>query len=409
VKVTVNWWTGWGSQVLGKLPEKFNADNPDIEVVWRGSVDQEAFLTAYAGGTPPEAATLGAYPELFARGAAIALTDRINASKTIQKDDIYQSSWDGATYQGQIYAIPAVEGFLRYGLCYNTDLVKGAGLDPARPPETWDDAYEWHKAMTQFDSAGNVKVIGFDPLDAMGDSIGFGDPWMWPKSWGFVYYDEKAQKFDVDRPEMVEAFGVIKKFYDLIGAEKMAAFRQSYGTWTGPNASIVVETEGAQINGYWTPGEIMNLKPEVGRKMGYSWIPVPASRKGKKVQSAGGHYLFIPKGSKAPDQAFRYGEFLISDAACDIIYDGLGWLPARKSYNDKVDVSKYPGLDWFVKSAIESNDFTATVMDPITQITYNKWQAAYNAVIYGDKTPEQAPKDMQQELTDELQKFLSGG
>lgn len=405
--VTIAWWTGWSSTVLGDCAVAASEVMPDIKVEWLGGVDQEKFLTAVAGGTPPDSASLGAYPELFSRKVCMDLTDWIAGTTSFDPKDIFDASWNGAKVEGRIYGFPGVEGFVRYGLCYNVDMVKEAGLDLAAPPETWDDAFVWHEKMTKFDAAGNATVIGFDPLDAMGGSIGFGDPFFWPKSWGFVYYDENAKKFDLDNPSMVEGFETIKRFYDLVGATKMAAFRQSYGTWTGPSASFCVATQGVQINGYWTPGEMMHTSPDLNIE--YSWPPVPTARKGVKVQSMGGHYVFLPVGSPHPKEAFRFGEYMMSDKACDIIYNGLGWLPSRKSYLAKADIAKYKGLDWFVKSVDEADELTEVIMDPITQITYNTFTNNSNAVIYGDKTPQQAAADLQATLTDELTKMLEQG
>ena len=87
-------------------------------------------------------ATLGAYPELFSRKIAHGphRLDRRHQLRSIPAD-IFDASWNGAKVEGRIYGFPAVEGFVRYGLCYNVDLVEEAGLDPKTPPETWDDAY----------------------------------------------------------------------------------------------------------------------------------------------------------------------------------------------------------------------------------------------------------------------------
>jgi ABC-type glycerol-3-phosphate transport system substrate-binding protein len=405
--VNVVWWTGWSSEVLGNAAKAAGGTVAGVTVEWLGGVDQEKFLTSVAGGTPPDCATLGAYPELFSRKVCMDLTDWVDATSSFDPKDIFDASWNGARVEGRVYGIPGVEGFVRYGLCYNTDMVKDAGLDPDSPPETWDDAFTWHEKMTKFDSAGNATVIGFDPLDAMGGSIGFGDPFFWPKSWGYAYYDPANRKFDCDNAGMVEAYETIKRFYDLVDAKKMAAFRQSYGTWTGPSASFCVSTQAVQVNGYWTPGEMATTSPDLN--IAYSWVPVPASRKGTKVQSMGGHYIFLPNGSPHPKEAFKFGEFMMSDAACDIIYNGLGWLPSRKSYLEKADLSKYKGLDWFVQSTSDATELSEVIMDPITQITYNTFTKNSDAVIYGDKTPKQAAADLQATLTDELAKANTAG
>jgi ABC-type glycerol-3-phosphate transport system substrate-binding protein len=336
---------------------------------------------------------------------ATPVTDWINTSTVIKKDDIFESTWDSVTSEGQIYAVPGIEGFLRWGFCYNEDMVSQGGLDPAKPPLTWDEAFEFHKQLSKFDAAGNVTVVGFDPLDAMGSSIGAGDPFFLPVSFGFEYYDVNGKKYNLDNPEFIDGLTTIKKFYDLLGAEKMASFRQSYGTWTGPGTGICAATQVAQINGYWTPGELNVCAPE--KKYAYSWPMVPASRKDKKIQCTGGHYVLIPKGAAHAETAFHFGEFLNTDTACDVIFNSIGWLPSRKSYMARADISKYRGLDWFVKSATESNELHAVVNDPLTAVTSKKFGEATQAVIYGSKTPEQAAKDMQDELTKELEAFLA--
>ena len=203
---------------------------------------------------------------------------------------------------------------------------------------------------------------------------------------------------------MFDGLTTIKKFYDLLGAEKMRSFRQSYGTWTGPGTGICAATQVAQINGYWTPGEMTVTSPDLD--IAYSWPQVPASRKGTKVQSMGGHYIFLPVGSPHPKEAFRFGEYMMSDKACDIIFNGLGWLPSRKSYLAKADIAKYKGLDWFVRSVDEATELTEVIMDPITQITATTVSKNGDAVIYGDKTPQQAAADLQATLSEELQKML---
>jgi ABC-type glycerol-3-phosphate transport system substrate-binding protein len=188
-----------------------------------------------------------------------------------------------------------------------------------------------------------------------------------------------------------------------VGAEKIDGYRNSYGTWTeSPTASFPAGVQAMIINGYWQPGELARAAPD--RKFSYGWMPVPNSRKGKKVQSTGGHNSQIPKGAAHPDQAFQFIEFLLTDKAMDIIYAGTGWIGARKSYLGKVDTSKYSGLDFYVKSATEAEEMHGMPVDPIEGFTSNQWTDTYNAVNHGTKTPQQAAADMQEALTKEYDK-----
>ncbi len=47
-----------------------------------------------------------------------------------------------ATKDGRVYGIPQVERSMM-GVIFRTDLVRAAGLDPNKPPRTWDEFYDW--------------------------------------------------------------------------------------------------------------------------------------------------------------------------------------------------------------------------------------------------------------------------
>lgn len=67
--------------------------------------------------------------------------------------DLDEAKWEGwkdvpevwrkvATVDGKIYGLPQA-GTSTMGVLFRTDLARNAGLDPANPPTTWDEFYEW--------------------------------------------------------------------------------------------------------------------------------------------------------------------------------------------------------------------------------------------------------------------------
>jgi multiple sugar transport system substrate-binding protein len=403
----IDWWHGWGGQGAKALEEAvvaFNAENRGFTVLRTQVSDiTPKLLTAIAGGTPPDVETGNiAYAEFYSREAFTPLDDLIAGSKTFTRDSILDSSWNYTGWGGKTYGVPSVESFLRYALVGNADLISKAGLDPAKLPETWDEAFEWHKQMTEFDGAGNVKVVGLDPLDAMGGSWGGGDPAFWPISYGFSYWDPDARQYKLDTPEFIEALETIKKFYDHVGAEKMTAFRKTSGTWTSdPTASFPAGLQGLIINGYWTPGELAKTAPD--KNFVYGWLPVPASRRGQKVQATGGHNSGIPKGAAKADKAWQFIEYLTTDKAIDIIFKGVGWMGASKSYIEKADTSAYQGLDYYFNSIKEMTDPRGMDVDPIEGFTGTRWNEVVQQVTFGQLGAPEAAKTLQEALTKELQ------
>lgn len=393
------YWINWGADAAETLMglsafESFQEQFPDVTLTVLPTKDMQALLTAIASGEGPDGASNLPYPELYARDALVPVSDWIEASSVIDSEDIFEANWQGAQYNGQIWGVPAVECFVRYALCYNVDLFEEAGLDPANPPTTWSEVFDAHVQLTKFDDAGNVTQIGLDPFDAMGGSIGNGNPWMIPHSWGFPYYDPEARTFNINNELMLEAWDTLKEFYTHVGPEQISGFRQSFGQWTGPTSAFASGVEAMLISGYWTPGSLFHNAPD--RNYAYSWLPVPDSRRGTRVQVAGGHYIVIPTVAKNPDLMYRFAEYCNSDEACDAIYEGLGWLPARKSYVEAKDVSNYNGLDWFIQSSLDNDEYGSIVTNPITGITAQTWYDLREEHFYGDLTTEEAVTQMQE-------------
>lgn len=407
--VELLYWINWGADAADTIAslaelDSFKEQFPDSTLTVVPTKDMQALLAAIASGEAPDGASNLPYPELYAREALVPVTDWISVSEVIDSNDIFEANWEGAQYEGETWGVPAVECFVRYALCYNVDMFEEAGLDPENPPRTWSEVYAAHEALTTFDDAGNVQQIGLDPFDAMGGSIGNGNPWMIPASWGFQYYDVESRTYNIDNEEMVSAWETLKQFYDLVGPEQISGFRQSYGQWTGPTSAFASGVEAMLISGYWTPGSLSNSAPD--KNFAYTWLPVPDDRADTRVQVAGGHYIVIPSVAKNPETMYKFAEYCNSDEACDIIYESLGWLPARKSYVENRDVSNYSGLDFFIESSLDNDEYGSIVTDPITGITAQTWYDLREEHYFGDITAEQAVAQMQETCTESLAEML---
>ena len=409
--VEITWWHAWGGtgmEALTKVEETFNAKDSNIKVL-RTQVSEmnDKLLTAIAGGTAPNIGTCCVpYAQLYAREVVIPLDEFIDASTTVSRDEFVPGLLDGMIWQGKTYGVPAVESGPRYGFIYNTDLTEEAGLDADNPPQTWDEMYDWHVALTKFDDAGNVEQVGFDPRDATaGNGPLTNIPMFWAVSYGFEVWDKENLTFHFDDDRFIAALGTIKRFYDHVGVEKMQSFRDSFGTWTSsPTASFPSGVQANIVTGYYAPGEMSNTAPDLNYTV--TWAPRPEERRDVKFQSIGGHPLYIPVGTEHVDEAWTFIEYMLTDEVAEIIYDITGWLPGRKKFYDPevLDVARYAGLDWYLQSVNEANEFWSGPVIPIDAFVNQERNRTYDAVVFGDKTPEEAAIDMQQSVTDELQK-----
>ncbi|MEM7033238.1 MAG: substrate-binding domain-containing protein, partial [Chloroflexota bacterium] len=179
--VTVQYWVNWGGNYGIQTWEVLKGSEKFAEMMGANTIEvlpsagDEKILTSIAAGTPPDGASNTQYLDFMARDVLIPLDDWIAASSIVKEEFYLEGSWKDGQHQGTMYGVPANEGFLRYALNYNSDMVAEAGLDPDSPPITWDELFDWHEALTEFDDAGNLIQIGLDPYDAMGGNLAIQD------------------------------------------------------------------------------------------------------------------------------------------------------------------------------------------------------------------------------------------
>lgn len=409
-KEAIQWWVGWGELVplfdSFKQMEQYKALMGNTDVEMKPSISDEVLFTALAAGTPPDIASNVSYLDLFARDVCLNIGDWVSASPIIKKDHFISGNWDGGFYKGKQYGVPTLECFVRFGLNYNARLVEAAGLDPDRPPVTWDETLAWHKALTKFDNAGNLLTIGLDPMDAEGSAIG--DGFLAARSWGFQWFDPEAGKFNLDNDQMANAFDTYAEFYKIVGPDKMSGMRQvaANETWGG---SYNAEVQAMIIEGYWHPGETQAQKPEVAQYNRATWVPVPEERRGEKVQGTGGHYVVFFKEAKKTEAGFKFAEFLTTDELCDKIFKELGWLPAYKPYLDKADPNAYPGLEFYFRSVKEATDLQPAIACPITSFVQTNYEQLSDDVNRGKMTGKDAAAELQQRCEKEYKNAGFGG
>lgn len=391
----VQWWVGWGNltpavESLQQTPE-FKEALGGNTFEFKPSVNAEAMLTAIAGGTPPDGASNVDYVQFMAKGSCTDISSLVKASQKINQDQFLADPWANGQWKGVQYGLPGLEGGPNYGLNYNAELVKAAGLDPAAPPATWEDLLEWHKKLTIKDDSGNLKQIGLDPYDAMA-----GEPDFAATSYGFTWYDEDAGKHDINNAGMIEHLRMTSEFIKIAGPDQLAGLRQVEGNG-GWGAAFNTKVQAMIIEGYWHPGETKIQKPDVAANNMASWAPVPASRAGKKIQMFNAHYVIFPKDAKNIEGMFKLAEFFCgSDVAAAAIWKEVGWLPARAGFYSTVKGDEYPGLQFYFDSVSKADEtLRRPRRSPIHWFVTTQLTELRDKIARGQMTPEDAAAEVQ--------------
>jgi len=395
---TVQYWVIWGANYTDATWKAFEAHAKfkdmmgSTKVDLKGSITGNVLLTAVAAGTPPDAASGIDYVDYMGRGVLRPLDDWVSVSSAIKADNYQETSWKAGMYQGKLYGIPANDGAYCYGLFYNTRLVEAAGLDPNNPPQTWEDCLAWHKKLTKFDASGNITQIGLNPYQGnaiVNSTQGF----LAAASWGHKWFDDATGKFDLNNSKIAEAFEILGEFVKTAGPDKVVGLSQAI---TGGGTAIYrAEAAAMLLDGSWRAGHTAKNKADVAKVTRATWAPVPAARKGAKIQCPGGNWVVLFKDAKNPAGAFRLAEFLVSDESEVIQYEQTGWMPTSKSALKKVDTSIYPGLDFFVKSVSEATEWWPAARCQITAYAQTQYAELCDAVFRGKMTGAQAAAEFQ--------------
>ena len=399
---TISFWYNWNTPPQARAAKEtvaaFGKANPDIGVkLTTGAQVDTKLIPAITAGNPPDVCHIYYTAVLASKNALLPLDDYLARSDVIKEDNYTKAQWDAVTWQGKRYAVPALENGPRIGLIWNKGLFREAGFDPEKGPSTLNELLQYHEKLTKIDNNGNVKVIGYDPLDAMASSEAFFE--MWANANGVEYYSRDGTKLNLNDPKLIQGVDWVADIYKKIGAEKIAGFRTSFGGWTGPDSSFAQGLQAIQVNGYWTPGELKaGAKPD--QEFGYGWVPVAS---GKKFMLEGGHSIALPRGSKDPDTAFKLIEHMTTPEAGQTMFTATGFLNGNQQFFESGNFSSAPDVTWFTKADQEA-DVTAFAPAtlPVLQEIQTRFTEGMDEVTRGKRTG----KDMLDQLQSQMQKEL---
>jgi len=162
-------WSGVNQEILTKLLRNFEAQNPTIKVndevkVGEYLVMLQKVMADMAAGNPPPDVLLGSYNYLDFISSELQPIpiDKLGSSKDVAK--VYSRFDPAILGLGKIgskqVAVPfAISNIV---LFYNPDTFKAAGLDPRKPPKTWDDVFAMGRIIKQKTGKGAIVIQKMD-------------------------------------------------------------------------------------------------------------------------------------------------------------------------------------------------------------------------------------------------------
>ncbi len=314
---------------------EFERRHPNIDVValqmGAGGMNPQKLMTAIVGKVPPDVVdqdrfTIG---DWASRDTFMPL-DKLIARDTAKPDGVkpqefYKACWAEATYQGKVYAVPFSTD--DRALYYNKEIFRQAGLDPNKPPQTWDELLACAKKLTKYRPDGGFERIGFIP--------NFGNSWLYLYSWqnGGEFMSPDGRTCTMNNKLSVQALDYMTSVYDsLKGVEAINSFSTAFkANELDPFLTGLVAMK---IDGNWFMDGIARYGPDLD--FAVAPAPVPRERlegkgrfKGqpKFITWSGGFSFAIPKGAKHVEESWEFIKWMCSPESNRIACE------AQKKYN----------------------------------------------------------------------------
>ncbi len=217
----------------------------------------------------------------------------------VTRDMFYGWAWDQTVYNGEIYGLPHETDVSV--LFWNKNLFKQAGLDPERPPQTWEELWEYADKLDKKNDDGTYDTIAFFPLWNRGVDI-----WQYTNDADMIAPDGTPQ---INNPKMVEVVEWIKKWVDRYGGwQALQDWNAKFGA--PPNDNFMSGKLAMRVDIFGYNSQLEFYRPTTpladGSKPRTEWGVALLPANTETGTWSGGFSLSIPTGAKNPDAAWEF-------------------------------------------------------------------------------------------------------
>jgi multiple sugar transport system substrate-binding protein len=388
-------WSGEGEvRAMEEIIAAWNQQHPELQVRGiSGSLKTEQVAAAVAGGAPPDMVIMcnnEAIPGFAHDGVILALDDLLRELRA-NTDNIIPTSLAWVSYQGKLFGLPFLQD--TWGLYYNTQAFIEVGLDPARPPKSPDELWDAARRLTKYNPDGSLARAGYIPDYPAKNLIETS------QLFGCSYYDAGSNKVTVDSDRCIQWFAWYRRWYETYNRHgeltKLIASKGSEDEdlfYTGKVAMALL--------GEWVPGAA--YAPHFAPTLQYETAPFPAVD--ASMYGAGfvnGNAFFIPKGSKDPLGALRFGLYLMTDEPSRHMALQNASVPQLKSLVTDPQLNAIPHFGTFLRIASHPRSWTTPMIKEWSEL-HDAMESALDAVLTAGADPATSLRDVAQRIQQEL-------
>ena len=317
---------------------------------------------------------------------SVDLTTAANSGYLLPLDKYFQAepaefrrAWNAdmlsaSKWKGQLYGLPIWGG--TYAEIYNRDMVTAAGLDPTKPPRTWDEYLAWAKKLTGRDYWATA-VLGGKTDTTTRVLL----TWIWSNG-GEAFNADMTEATFAKNPKSLEA---IKFYLGLATKQGVAAPAPTTTNYLEQTNMFAQGKIASMRNAYWAIAKVNGDNPAMKGKVFVAAGPANvANAPTLAVVTASSITASCPY----PDAAWKFIRFDAGKKWAVERARVANWMPLRNDMADDPAFKSDPMLAQFVQ--IGTNARSYPLPSPIwAEIATNDIvDAVQKALLQPDKTDE---------------------
>ena len=330
-KIEISFWHSLGfhiKELIEEMADEYNKAHSNVRIkpVFQGLFEdmQVKMLTAAVTHQLPDVAQVQIeYMDVYIENGLIEPIDKIIPHE--QKEDILEKLWELTTRKGQIYGVPFCISITVF--FYNADAFAKAGIDPDKPPLTWENMIRMGKKLTQ-DTDGDGE---FDKYAMTFWTDGFYGilPFFWAND-GEKLFSDDGKRIILTSKEMSRTITMLR---DLVFIHKIMP--QNWTDWEGGQAFLT----GNLAMGPFTCAGISYGEQNLPWTLRISPMP---SVNGKRYTVIGGSALINFSRSRKKRKIINDFMFWCVNKENTIrIHEKIGYIPVRKSALNSLELKAF--------------------------------------------------------------------
>ncbi len=378
------------TKVIDGLAAEFEKENPGIKVhpIYAGNYDDARVkaLAALKAGQPAQLSVLFSIDlyELLEQDVIVPWNDVAkSADDQAWLKAFYPALMANGTYKGKVYGIPFQRSTIV--LYWNKDAFKEAGLDPNRPPATWDEMTKMAEKLVKKDASGNVARWGVEV-----PSTGYAY-WMFQafaRENGHDLMSSDGTRTYYDNPDVIAAL----QYWRDLGA-KYHVMPEGTIEWGTLRQAF---TEGKTAMMWHTTGNLTAVKNSARFPFGVAMLP--ASKQRGSPTGGGNFYLFKKTTPAEREAALKFVKFMTTPERAAEWSIATGYVATRPDAYETPKLRAYAAD--FPQALVARDQFQYATPELSTFQTGRVRKAlddAIQAALTGQKSPAEALKAAQSE------------